>query len=106
MSDDKKVDDWINRVAESSGPRIRESKVFMSIVTEQALKDINPQMALELGLALLMDKPLVLVTDNEAKVPKSLARMAGLIQRIDMEDENSKAKGARALQEFIAQLPD
>lgn len=70
--------EWAKNVVENSGKKIAKSDVFCSIFTNDYMKD--PQCALELGISLLMDKPIVLVVKEGTSIPKRLKQIAECIE--------------------------
>lgn len=80
---EKELADWMKAVAEKSGRKIQESEVFLSLVSKNFLE--NPQCALELGLAILMDKPILVLAEEHLMLPENLKKIAKIVSRFDPE---------------------
>lgn len=63
---------------------LNDVTVFLAIVTPDFDKD--PYCALQVGIALIQNKPLVVVVDKSAKIPEPLVRAAHSVTRVDIKD--------------------
>lgn len=90
---------WLKQVAEMNGKKIRDCPLYMSLVTENFLKD--PKCALELGLALLMDKPIALIVIKGTKIPENLKKVAKAIEVFDPDDDQGMQRAAKALMDKL-----
>jgi len=72
------MSDWMKKVVEDSGKKIAGSDIYCVIYTESFMK--NPRCALELGLALLMNKPIRLLVQKGTPVGASLRKVADRIE--------------------------
>lgn len=102
MSDDKEMKRWLKAAVDSCGTQIEESDSFASIFTSN-FRD-SPLCALQLGIAIMLDKPIVILADHKEKIPKHLTKIAGLIHRVDMNDPKSLQGAGSAIQEFSKQF--
>lgn len=102
MSKDKEFQDWLSRAAKGSGEKLAESAMYAGIVTTDFMKD--PLCALQLGLAILMDKPIILIADKAVKIPESLVKIAKVIERVDMNDKQDSSRAAQAIADFSRTL--
>ena len=59
--------------------KVERSDVFLGIVTQNYLED--PQMLLQVGMAVLMDKPLYIAVAAEVRLPKTLEKIAKRVER-------------------------
>jgi len=82
---DGKINLWMEQVAKSSGKQIEDSHLYMSLVTDGYKED--PKCALELGIAILLDKPIALMVKNGTKVPENLKKVSSAISYFDPEDK-------------------
>ena len=82
--------------------RIQSSNVYAGMVTSNFLDD--PDCALQLGYAILMDKPIILLVDKGVKIPKALVKVADVIQHVDLKDPNWTSDAANAIGEFAKGL--
>lgn len=83
MELDKEAKDWLEETANNSRRPISESSAFISLYTNNVGADAK--CALELGLAILMDKPIIVIATKGIKVPKSLLKLADAIEYIDKD---------------------
>lgn len=84
-----KLDDeeksWLKIAAERSFPKIDESAHFLSLYTEGYSRD--PLCMLQLGYAIVMDKPLYFLVQRGATMPKALHRVASGIEYYNKNDK-------------------
>ena len=96
MSDlSKKELERLRKIAKGSGKKIEQSSIFLSIFTENYENDPVP--ALQLGLAMIMDKPIVLVVPEGVIVPENIKKVAQAIEYFDRDDKASMGKATRRL---------
>ena len=89
MIDEVSMKRWFRKISEDSGKKIEGSNVFMSIFTTDYKRE--PQCALELGIAILLDKPIYLVVPNGTVVPKHLEKIAKGIEFYSSDDETKQS---------------
>ena len=70
--------DELKKEAISVGEKIEDSAVFMSLYT-QSYKD-DPMCALQLGIAIMLDKPIGIIAEDGVSVPEVLARIASGVE--------------------------
>lgn len=95
MTYDDESKAWMKRVAHKSGSKIKQSSVFMSLFTGNFEKD--PQCALELGIAILLDKPILLLAPKGTKIPRALERAATGISFYNPDDPKDTEEAAKRL---------
>lgn len=93
---------WLKSAAEGSASAIKDSSVFAGIVTDGFLKE--PLCALQIGLSILMDKPIILIVEKETKIPESLVRVAKLIERVDVKNPKDMDRAKRAIRDFADRM--
>lgn len=101
-TEDQEVRDWVNRAVKASAPGIEESQVFTALVTENYMKD--PLCALQLGLAILMEKPIFLLVDRNQKIPEGLVRAAKHIERVNPDDSVDMTRAIAEMGKFVKAL--
>jgi hypothetical protein len=74
---------YASRALEDLVPKMAESAITVSLVPEG---ETDIKFALELGLAIMLDKPILAVVRPGSKVPERLVRAADLIVEVDMDD--------------------
>jgi hypothetical protein len=78
---------------------IRQSQAFMMLLTEHSYS--NMTVATQVGLAVMMDKPFILLAKVGVAIPHALVKMADLIERVDMEKENDMARAQASVAEYM-----
>ena len=68
------MSNYYERLAE----KLLQSKIYMALVTKNFLKD--ERCALEIGLAVLLDKPIYLVVKEGTSIPENLKKIAQKIE--------------------------
>ena len=92
--------EWARKVVESSGKKISESENFCSIVTDGYLQD--PLCATQFGMALFMDKPIVLMVKVGTKIPSRIEKIAdGIIYFHDEHDLKNASERFKAILDKI-----
>ena len=89
---------WLKKVALSSGEKIEESSIFLTLLTDNYKSD--PVCALQLGIAIMLGKPIVVVANDEIDIPDSLARIADKVE-VYSEKEGMEKAVTRALKDLI-----
>lgn len=92
----------VKQAAERTADAMSKSHVYAGIVTDAFVKD--PMCAMQLGFALLMDKPIILIIDKETKVPERLVKMAQLIERVDVKNEAEMNRATASIQKFMGNI--
>lgn len=102
MSDSQDIDNWFSS-QKPMGKAIEDAALFYGIVTKNFLS--SPQCALQIGWALVMDKPIALIIDNDVKhdISKALIRAATIIEFCDINDKVDMKRANDAIQKFIAE---
>lgn len=67
-------EDYLIESVKKNAEKIGNTDIFMSIVTKDYLDD--PYCAMQLGLAILMDKPIRLLVKQGCPIPSSLKMIA------------------------------
>jgi len=80
----------LKRMAISSGEKIEDSRIFLTILSKSYKED--PVCALQLGIAILLGKPIAVVTVDNEPVPPALKKMAFAIENINFKDDSSVAQ--------------
>lgn len=77
---------------------IANSTVYAGLVTNAFLKD--PECAMQLGFAVIFDKPIILIVDRSVVLPKRLVKIADLIERVDMAVSSEVNRASDVIREF------
>lgn len=82
--DELRFKKWFKDIVADSGAKIENSDCFMSLFTPNYKQ--SPQCALELGIAIMLDKPIALLVSKGTTVPAVLERIATAIEFCDSDD--------------------
>lgn len=93
---------WLKDASADSLPKIKDSGTYAGIVTDSFLKD--PLCALQLGYAMLLDKPIILIADKSMKLPESLVKISKLIERVDIKNPADMRRASQSIAEFAKGL--
>lgn len=85
---------WFRRIVADSGEKIQASTFFLSIFTDNFKQ--SPQCALELGIAVMLDKPIYLLAAKGTTVSPVLKKLASGIEFFE-PGENEKASITAAM---------
>jgi len=89
----------LKRIAERQCEKINKSHVFMAICSQNYIDD--PICLMQLGLALLLDKPLFLIFHKDFKPPKNLIRaLSGYEFAKDDDAQSYKEASERIVQKI------
>ncbi|GAA1742876.1 hypothetical protein GCM10009809_42090 [Isoptericola hypogeus] len=81
--DDPALQEWAHHVREELVPKLAGSALTVSLVPEG---DPDVKFAVELGLSILMDKPIIAIVQPGTHVPERLVRVADVILEGDLTD--------------------
>ena len=98
--DDTEARNWAQKVVDFSRRGIEESENFCSIVTEGYLSD--PLCATQLGMAIMSDKPIILMVKVGTKIPKHFEKIASGI--IYFQDQNDFPKAAKRMEAILKKI--
>lgn len=103
MSKEKEeLDAWLKQASGGSLPKMQGSSSYAGIVTESFLKD--PLCALQLGYAILLDKPIILIADHNLKLPAALVKIAKIIERVDIKNPRDMKRASESIGNFARSL--
>jgi hypothetical protein len=77
--DDPQARAYLRRAKRELEPKIQNSSVVMGLWTG----NVDPKMAIEMGYAILLGKPIVILKKSGEDVPPTLARIADSIVEFD-----------------------
>jgi hypothetical protein len=92
---DKDYDRWLKRARDEMFPKLKDSAMQISILTG----DPDPKMCVELGAAILFDKPIIVWVPRDMKVPVNLKRVATHIIQGDVNDPSDVEELKRAIRD-------
>jgi hypothetical protein len=92
MSDDAEFEAYAERVLTELVPKIEDSAVTVSLVPSGP-SDVK--FAVELGLSIMLDKPIIAVVDPGAEVPAKLVQVADEIVEADFSAPDDSVQRIR-----------
>lgn len=99
--EDKEVE-YLRRIVERSDDGIRQSRLFISLFSGSYKEDPIP--LLQLGLAIIHDKPIALIVLDDEIVPENLKKIAVSIRRIKRGDEEALKKAVEEITSLVKDL--
>jgi len=94
-------DRFVDRCRKELVPKIEGSDIFIS-VTPMNKEKVDIKFAVELGLAIMYNKPIVAVITPGTEIPEKLTKVVDRFVELDLKDP----KGAERLQETIEEMLD
>lgn len=93
-------DRWVQHIREDTVKKMADSAFVMSIVPSG---ETDIKFAVELGLSIMLDKPIVAIAMNGTEVPPGLRRVAhAVIEVPDIDTEAGQVELKRQLDRVIA----
>jgi hypothetical protein len=90
-------DAWVAHVRETTVKAMMESAYVASLVPRG---ETDVKFALELGLSIMLEKPILAIVQPGAHVPAGLAKVADRIVEADLDTEEGRSVVTAALTEF------
>jgi len=88
---------WVARTAKELPKMIKDSIITLSLVPDG---DPDVKFCVELGMCIMLEKPILAVVRPGTHVPDHLVRVADLIIECNMENERDKEKLAESIAAF------
>lgn len=101
LRDDPEFREWEKRVRDELVPKLDGSALTVSLVPEGKT---DVKFAVELGLSIMLDKPIVAVVKPGVKVPERLARVVDRWVEGDVTTEEGREKMAAAIRQVLEEL--
>lgn len=93
-------DDFVQRVRTELVPKIEGTSVFVSITPESPEK-VDVKFAVELGLAIMYDKPICALIKPGTKIPKKLSLVVDRFVEMDLNDATQSNRLNEVLHEML-----
>lgn len=90
---------WMKRAETDLVPKLRGSRISASLVPEEGKTDFK--FAVELGLSIMMDKPIIAMVQPGQVLPDHMIRVADAIVELDWDDQEGTS---RRIKEAIEKL--
>jgi len=94
-------DEFVKTVREDALAKIADSSFVVSLMPSRP-GEADIKYAVELGLSIMLDKPIMVVAHPDAKVPRHLERVADNIVTADLDTEWGRELVAAAIQGWEA----
>jgi len=98
-------DAFAKRCREELVPKIEDSSIFISITPNNPEK-VDIKFAVELGLAIMYDKPICAIISPGTKIPEKMSRVVDKFVEMDFNDPTQKDRLIAALNEMKDNLKD
>jgi hypothetical protein len=100
--DDREVEEFLEEWRVTVLPGIEQSAVVIAFCHGK----VDPKMCLEVGAAVLLGKPLIVIAVDGSEIPPLLRRIATRIVKIDgnLMSEVSKERLTKAVNEVFAEI--
>ena len=95
--EEPEVKEWLESAGRDMLPKMKESALCISIYSGK----VDAKFAMELGAALLYDKPIILMVTKDAQLPPRLEKIADAIVRGDIGDEATKDRLQAAIKKVL-----
>jgi hypothetical protein len=92
---------WRDRVKEEVLPKLKDSSFTISIMPNG---DPDIKYAVELGLSIMLDKPIIVAISPGATVPAKLVKVADEIVEVDMSNSRTRILAASRVREAIDRI--
>jgi len=99
--DDPDARAWAKRVLDEVAPMVTDSALTVSLVPRG---ETDIKFAVELGLSIMFDKPILLVVSPGTRLPAQLVRVATEIVEVDMADPVAQTRITEAIERIVGQL--
>lgn len=97
----KDDDDFQKVVMEGLVPKMANSAVAVSIVPSNEENYVDAKFCVELGVMIMLDKPIIALVQPGAKVPDKLRQVADEILEADVTTDEGRELVAVRLKEFM-----
>jgi hypothetical protein len=104
MSEQDRWEEWLGEAAERSAEKIADSAVFMGLFSKDYRE--SSLCLLQLGIAIMLDKPILMVVPPDVEVPENLRKLAAGLCVIDIRASGSSEVVADWLKKKIEELAD
>jgi hypothetical protein len=94
---DPKWNAYVTHVRTELVPMIAGSGSTISLMPKDPA-DVDVKFAIELGLSIMMEKPLILVIDADGRIPPALESIAHAVVRGDINHESTRAALSQAIE--------
>lgn len=101
--DDPEWKEFEAHVRKDALPKIESAHIFVSLAPSSADR-VDIKYAVELGMAIMMDKPILVIAPPGFIVPEKLQKVADRIVYVDILSDNGKKIVASEIENFVTTL--
>lgn len=95
-------DDFVTYHREHTVKNMAKSAYVMSLVPDADKVDVK--FAVELGLAIMLDKPIIAMAQPGTRIPPGLTKVATAVIVADLDTEDGKEQAAGQLKHIMSQM--
>lgn len=99
--DDAVFERWVTQVQRDLLPKLKSSAASVTLVPRGAT---DVKFAVELGLSIMLDKPIIAVVSPGAKVPERLARVVDRFVEGDPTTQEGREMIVQAVNEAVSEM--
>lgn len=99
-NDDPRFKAWTERMRDDLLPKIEASAMTVSICPSSGDR-VDIRFAIELGLSIMLDKPIVVAVPPGVKVPERLVRVADEIVELTAMDDETGGRISQAIKRVV-----
>jgi hypothetical protein len=100
MRDNPEFREFEDRVNRELVPKIEQSNIFVSIVP-MSKEQVDVKFAIELGLAIMLNKPIIAVIKPGTEIPEKLSRVVERFVELDMNAPDMGERLTEVIQEEL-----
>lgn len=101
IESDPEYQEWKKEVEENLVPRMQQSAVCVSLAPRG---ETDAKFAIELGMMIMMDKPIILVKEPGQVVPAKLLAVADEVVEVDWSDKAQTATAQQKMAEAMDRM--
>lgn len=95
----EKTNEWLVASIKRNLKPMADSTMFVQLFSGGVEED--PNAVLQLGMAMMLDKPIALVVLDGVKVPKNIEKVAIAIERVSRDDPEMARKASEKIAEIV-----
>ncbi len=93
-------DKFVKRVRKELVPKIEDSNIFVAI-TPGSPDKVDVKFAVELGLAIMYNKPIIATIAPGTQIPEKLSRVVDRFVELDLSDPTGRERLVAAINEML-----
>jgi len=101
IENDPEYQEWKKNVDENLVPKMRDSSVCVSLAPRG---ETDAKFAIELGMMIMLDKPIILVKEPNQVIPPKLLAVADEVVEVDWDNKESYTAGQKKIAKAMDRL--